>query len=102
MTTDASNIDPEAPPDLVAMLASAEVVVFASGLTDVRRLRSWLEHNGVDYRVVVMGMGSAAERERFHRLRAWTGWSLLPQVFVDGGFVGGADEYLDAADAGPD
>ena len=98
-----STDDPDAPAELAALVDSARVVVFRSGLSDTRALEAWLARNGVDHRVVTMGMGAAAERERFHRLRAWTGWNLLPLVFVRGRFVGGADEFFAQAPdiAGP-
>ena len=86
--------DPGAPADLAELVASARVVVFRSGLTDTRMLVHRLERDGIDHRIVTMGMGSGVERDRFHRLRDWTGWPYLPQVFVDGSFVGGADELL--------
>ncbi|MDZ7786585.1 MAG: hypothetical protein U5K73_00080 [Halofilum sp. (in: g-proteobacteria)] len=38
------------------------------------------------------GHGLGAERARYGRLRDWTGWDLLPAVFVHGRFVGGAEE----------
>ena len=41
-----------------------------------------------------MGMGSLRMRERFHALESLTGWHMLPQVFVDGRFVGGYQEIL--------
>lgn len=94
MTTGVHTDDGGAPDDLAALIRAAEVVVFRSGLTDTRVLSAWLERNGVDYRLVTMGMGSGAERDRFHRLRDWTGWSLLPQVFLNGRFIGGADEFF--------
>lgn len=87
--------DPDAPADIARLAACARVVIFRSGLTDTRRLVQCLEGAGIDFREITMGMGSANERDRFHRLRDWTGWALLPQVFVDGAFVGGADELLD-------
>jgi len=90
----ASTHDTAAPADLAEIAASAEVVVFRSGLTDTRALEATLEREGRDYRVVTMGMGSPEQRDRFHRLRDWTGWGLLPIVFVDGRFIGGGDEYL--------
>lgn len=86
--------DADAPADLVQVLESAEVVVFVSNLTDIRTLRQWLETHDVNHEIVTMGMGSGAQRERFHRLREWTRWSLLPQVFIAGEFVGGADEFF--------
>lgn len=86
--------DAGTPPDIAELLRSARVVIFRSNLTDTRSLIARLEREGVDYREVTMGMGSGVERDRFHRLREWTEWPLLPQVFVDGAFVGGADEAL--------
>jgi len=90
VTTD----DARAPADIAELAASADVVVFRSNLTDTRALESHLAGTGRDYRVVTMGMGSGVERDRFHRLRDWTGWNLLPIVFDGGTFVGGADEYF--------
>lgn len=92
--------DADAPPDLAELLRSARVVIFRSNLTDVRALIAHLQRQGIDYREVTMGMGSGVERDRFHRLREWTDWSLLPQVFVDGAFVGGADEALESTAEG--
>jgi glutaredoxin len=86
--------DARAPSDIAELAESARVVVFRSNLTDTRALEGHLDAHGIDYRVITMGMGSAAQRERFHRLRDWTGWNLLPIVFVDDTFVGGADEYF--------
>lgn len=88
--------DAETPPDIADLLHSARVVIFRSNLTDTRGLITHLERQGIDYREVTMGMGSGVERDRFHRLREWTDWPLLPQVFVDGAFVGGADEAIDS------
>lgn len=88
--------DAEAPPDIAELLRSARVVIFRSNLTDTRSLIARLGRDGIDYREVTMGMGSGVERDRFHRLCEWTDWLLLPQVFVDGAFVGGADETLAA------
>ena len=84
--------DNDAPADIAELATSARVVIFRSNLTDTRSLQVWLDARGIDYREITMGMGSGIERDRFHRLREWTGWPLLPQVFLDGAFVGGADE----------
>lgn len=89
--------DPDAPADLVETLESADVVVFVSNLTDIRALQQWLANHGIDHQIVTMGMGSATQRDRFHRLRAWTQWGLLPQIFIAGVFVGGADEFFASA-----
>ncbi len=89
--------DPAAPADIAEIARSARVVVFRSNLTDTRHLVARLADAGIDYREITMGMGSGVERDRFHRLRDWTGWPLLPQVFLDGTFVGGAEELLEQA-----
>jgi glutaredoxin-related protein len=73
---------------------SAPVVVFASRITDVREVVARLAAQGIEHRVVTMGMGDAAMRERFHVLEEWTGYRTLPQVFVDGRFIGGPSELL--------
>ncbi|RLK51224.1 uncharacterized protein DUF3429 [Alkalispirillum mobile] len=70
------------------------VVVFCSGLTETELLREAAQARGHAYREVRMGMGDAAMRERFHTLQAMTGRETLPQVFVDGQFVGGMQDYL--------
>ncbi len=77
---------------LAAQARAADVVVFRSGLTDVRSLRAWLERHEVPYREVEMSMGSGDQRARFHALRDMTGWKTLPQVFVRGEFVRGEHE----------
>ena len=68
------------------------MVVYQSPVTDVRELVGLLRRRGIAYRTVVLSMGSHRDRERFHALQAFTGWETLPQVFVDGQFVGGEAE----------
>ena len=96
MKTGVSRDDPDTPEDIAELIDSAEVVVFRSNLTDTRALQAWLEQHRMDHRIVTMGMGSPVERDRYHRLRDWCGWNLLPAVFVRGRFVGGADEFFAA------
>lgn len=76
-------------PTLKDLAASAEVVVFHSTVTDLGGLDELLESSGRDWRAIEMGMGSADNREQFARLKALTGSTTLPQVFIDGRFVGG-------------
>ncbi len=73
---------------------SAPVVLFASRITDVRELESRLDELDIGHRTVTMAMGDAAARERFHVLEEWTGCKTLPQVFLDGRFIGGPTELL--------
>lgn len=74
--------------------SSAPVVLFASRLTDVRELLARLDELGIEHRVVTMAMGDQAARDRFHVLEEWTGHRTLPQVFLDGRFIGGPTELL--------
>lgn len=90
--------DADAPAGIAELARSQRVVIFRSNLTDTRTLIARLEQAGIDYREIAMGMGSGVERERFHRLRDWTAWPLLPQVFVDAAFAGGAEEALAIVD----
>ena len=73
---------------------SAPIVLFASQLTDVRELVRRLDELELGYRVVTMSMADSAARDRFHVLEEWTGHRTLPQVFVDGRFIGGPTELL--------
>lgn len=84
------------PEGLAAEARSADVVVFRSGLTDVRTLRSWLDEHRIRFREVEMPMGSGEQRARFHALQEVTGWRTLPQVFLHGEFVGGEQELVSA------
>ena len=74
---------------------SEKVVIFASGLTDTRMIVKLLNDRGIPFRVIEMGMASSRSRVDFRRLCEITNWHLLPQIFVDGVFVGGADELIE-------
>ena len=74
---------------------SEKVVIFASGLTDTRMIVKFLTDRGTPFRVIEMGMGSSRSRVDFRRLCEMTNWHLLPQIFVDGTFVGGVDELFE-------
>lgn len=74
--------------------SSAPVVLFASRITDVRELIARLEELGIEHRLVTLSMGDAQSRDRFHVLEEWTGHHTLPQVFLDGRFIGGPTELL--------
>jgi glutaredoxin len=74
--------------------SSAPVVLFASRITDVRELVARLDELEIEHRVVALSMGEEASRDRFHVLEEWTGHRTLPQVFLDGRFIGGPTELL--------
>jgi len=75
-------------------IRASRVVVFVSNLTDARPVTQRLEAAGIPFHLEVMGMGVPAMRRRFQELEARTAWPTLPQVFVDGHFVGGIEETL--------
>lgn len=93
MSTPDESLQPEAANrPFFAEVAAARVVIYQSPVTDVREIARLLERRGVAYRTVVLSMASHRDRERFHALQAFTGWQTLPQVFVEGQFVGGESE----------
>jgi hypothetical protein len=76
-------------------LSEAEVVIFRSRLTDVRPIRAWMAgHPEVRVHEVLMEMGSGHQRARFQDLKLRTDWETLPQVFINGEFVGGQVEFF--------
>lgn len=77
--------------ELARLTHQAPVVVFHSPVTDLGGIDDALNRAGVDWARVELGMGSAANRELFHELQAMTGRQSLPQLFVDGRFVGGIE-----------
>ena len=84
----------ESEPSLQELANAARVVLFVSNLTDARPVIHRLEALGVPYATHVMGMADPAMRARFQALEEWTEWAALPQIFVDGRFVGGLEEAL--------
>jgi glutaredoxin len=69
-------------------------VLFVSPLTDARPVTGWLKRHGIPFERVELSMASASSREAFHQLQAATGWRGLPQIFMDGVFVGGIEEFF--------
>lgn len=81
------------------MADSDRIVIFRSPLTDLGPLPATLQRHDMPFREVVFSMKSAADRDRFRDLRHGTGQRTLPQVFVDGRFVGGINEACRAVEA---
>ncbi len=77
--------------ELERLTQQAPVVVFHSPVTDLAGIDDALIEAGVDWTRVELGMGSASNRALFHGLQAMTGRQSLPQLFVDGRFVGGIE-----------
>lgn len=82
--------------DIDTLTRSAKVVVFRSPLTDLGGLDRLLRRRGIKWRDVQLGMADRENRARFELLRQYTGHPTLPQVFVDGRFVGGIGAARDA------
>ncbi len=90
--------------NLKTLQHSAHVVVFHSPVTDLAGLDDALDAAGESWRSVEMSMGSSQSRNEFARLKSQTGCATLPQVFVDGQFIGGlreAQARLQTADQRP-
>jgi len=79
---------------LIDIARSEKVVIFASGLTDTRMIVRYLTDRRIPFKVIEMGMGSLRSRVDFRHLCELTDWQLLPQIFVDGRFIGGMDEFF--------
>jgi glutaredoxin len=83
------------PQRLQAAAQGSRVLLLVSPLTDARPVTGWLNRHGVAFEQVELSMASAQSRAEFHRLQAATGWRGLPQIFIDGEFVGGIEEFFD-------
>jgi len=82
------------PRRLQAAVQGARVLLFVSPLTDARPVTGWLNRHGVAFEQVELSMASAQSRAEFHQLQTATGWRGLPQIFFDGEFVGGIEEFF--------
>lgn len=87
--------------ELTQLARSARVVVFHSPVTDLAGLDERLDRTGLQWRAVELGMGDADNRARFQALKSLTGCGTLPQVFMDGRFVGGLREATARLEAAP-
>ena len=74
-----------------AVAANAVVVVGMAWNPYPRRARRLLEAAGVPYKYLEYGSYLRGWRERLP-LKMWTGWSTFPMIFVNGVFIGGADD----------
>lgn len=70
------------------------VVVFASSITDIRALCMTLARERLSHCLILMRMEDERTRDRFHLLTETTHWPYLPQIFIDGEFVGGDLEFF--------
>ena len=75
-----------------ALIPRQGAVVFHSPVTDLDGLPEELERHSYRCSTRELGMGNPDNRALFDRLREETGHRTLPQVFIDGAFVGGIGE----------
>jgi glutaredoxin-related protein len=74
-----------------AVVANAVVVVGMKMNPFPRKARRLLDAAGVPYKYLEYGSYFSRWRDRLP-LKLWTGWTTFPLVFVDGVFIGGAED----------
>jgi glutaredoxin-related protein len=74
-----------------AVAANAVVVVGMAMNPFPRKARRMLDAAGVPYKYLEYGSYFSRWRDRLP-LKMWTGWPTFPLIFVDGVFIGGADD----------
>ena len=82
-----------------AIAAHAVVVVGMRQNPWPRKARRILDAAGIPYKYLEYGSYLSEWRRRL-ALKMWTGWPTFPMVFVDGVFVGGADDLKRLIESG--
>jgi monothiol glutaredoxin len=78
--------------EVEAAVAAHAVVVVGMALNPFpRKARRLLDAAGVPYKYLEYGSYFSRWRDR-QPLKMWTGWPTFPMVFVEGVFIGGADD----------
>lgn len=78
--------------EVQAAVRAHRVVVVGMGINPFpRKARRLLDAASVPYHYLGYGSYFTGWRRRLP-LKMWTGWPTLPMVFVDGIFIGGADD----------
>jgi len=81
------------PEQVANALERHEVVAISSGLTDLREAEELLEQRVPGRWVrIEWGMGSAANRARFHEVQEASGFPMLPMFIGRDGVIGGVPE----------
>jgi len=81
------------PEDVASALERHEVVAITSGITDLREAEALLERRLPGrWQRIEWGMGSAANRVRFHDLQEASGFHMLPMFIGRDGVIGGLTE----------
>jgi monothiol glutaredoxin len=74
-----------------AVAANAIVVVGMSLNPFPRKARKWLDAAGIAYTYIGYGSYLSDWRKRLS-LKLWLGWSTFPMIFIQGQFIGGAQD----------
>lgn len=82
------------PKDIDDVVRSTKVVLVVSPLTDARQVTEWLDEHREPYELVTLSMASAENRETFRQVQQHTHWDRLPQIFIQGRYVGGIEEFF--------
>lgn len=82
------------PKDIDDVVRSTKVVLVVSPLTDARQVTEWLDEHQEPYELVTLSMASAENRETFRQVQQHTHWDRLPQIFIQGQYVGGIEEFF--------
>ncbi len=64
-----------------------------------RKARRLLDGRGLPYTYLEYG-GYLSQWRRRNAIKMWTGWPTMPQVFVNGMLIGGADDLARLLDSG--
>ena len=73
-------------------IAANAVVVVGMGMNPFpKKARKLLDEAGVAYKYLGYGNYLNTWRER-GAIKMWTGWPTIPQIFVKGTLIGGADD----------
>lgn len=84
------------PDDVAAALRESEVVAITSGITDLREAAALLDARLPGrWTRLEWGMGSAANRARFHAMQQTSGFTMLPMFIGRDGVIGGMTELRD-------
>lgn len=90
----------ELPEQVQSAIANNRVVLVVSPITELGLVTRWLSQQGQDYCRVELSMRSPAARASYEKLRRATRCSSLPQIFIDGQFIGGTEQFFDAVEQG--
>ncbi len=78
--------------EVEAAVATHAVVVVGMSLNPFpRNARKWLDAAGIAYKYIEYGSYLSDWRKRLS-LKLWLGWTTFPMIFVDGQFIGGAQD----------